>query len=103
MKALLNKYHVFPAAKAGAFPTYAQGYYYMPVQTGYGVKVLDFVGAYSGGGRTEAAFFSIETKAPKKKPTANQNLQIDSMRQVKCKVFVIDGDLTDLETWLRGE
>ena len=103
VKSLLHKYLVLPASKAGAFPETARGWYFMPVQTGYGVKVLDFIGAYCGGNRTEAAFFSIETKAKGKKPTTNQVLQIEVMTQVKCKVFVIDGDLSELEAWLRAQ
>jgi hypothetical protein len=98
---LLHSYGIVPLSKAGAFPEDAKGCYYMPVQTGYGTKVLDFIGGYRGN-RPEAVMFSIETKAPRKKPTPQQALQIDALRMSGVAVFVIDGDCGELEAWLRG-
>lgn len=72
-------------------------YYFMPVQTGYGAQTLDILGCCNG------RFFSIETKAPGKKPTMKQILTIRNMLTANAKVFVIDGkahQLERLETWL---
>lgn len=69
-------------------------YYHMPVQNGMGSPTLDFVGCHFG------RYFAIETKAPGKKPTPRQELTIDQIRQAGGKVFVIDGDTSDLEEWL---
>jgi penicillin-binding protein-related factor A (putative recombinase) len=66
----------------------------MPVQGGYGQSTLDYIGCHNG------RFFSIETKAPGKKPTDRQNMIIDQMNAAGGKTFVIDGDLEELEEWL---
>jgi hypothetical protein len=42
----------------------------------------------------------IETKAPGKKPTPRQEETIRHIVASDTKVFVIDGDTTELETWL---
>lgn len=59
-------------------------YYHMPVQTGYGVPTLDFIGCCMG------RFFAIETKAPGKKPTARQNLTIREMQAAHAHVVWIN-------------
>lgn len=69
-------------------------YYYMPVQAGYGAATLDYIGCYHG------KFFAVETKAPGKKPTDRQKQTISTMERADAKVFVIDGDLTELSNWL---
>ena len=70
-------------------------YYWMPVPSGYGASTLDYVGCYRG------LYFSIETKAPGKHPTARQSLVIGSIHRAGGKVFVIDSDnLSELEDWL---
>ena len=71
-------------------------YYFMPVQSGYGMQTLDFLGCHRG------RFFAIETKAPGKKPTPRQELTIEKMLKGRAKVFVIDGNLDELEDWLNG-
>lgn len=103
-KALLAKYLVLPASKAGAFPENSQGWYFMPVPTGHGVAgIHDFVGHHKG------RFFTIETKAHGRRGekfhglSPAQELQRLSIEISGAKVFVIDGDLSELETWLRGE
>lgn len=59
-------------------------WYFKPVSNGMGVHgIPDFIGSYRG------RFFAIETKAPGKKPTALQNLQIDSIVKSAGKVRVI--------------
>ena len=73
---------------------YPELYYEMPVPGGYGKSGLDYVGCFRG------KFFSVETKAPGKKPTARQNLTIASMRRSGGVVFVIDGDISSLKLWL---
>ncbi len=75
-----------------------EAYYFMPVQTGYGVPTLDFLGCHRG------SFFAIETKAPGKKPTKRQEVIIFEMVCASAEVFVIDGsDLSfqSLEDWLQ--
>lgn len=69
-------------------------YYFMPVPSGYGESTLDYLGCYRG------QFFAIETKARGKKPTDRQNMMISRMQQAGGKVFVIDGDLTELQQWI---
>jgi len=94
VKKCLAEHGIFPASKAGAFPETANGWYFMPVSNGMGVTgIPDIIGVYQG------AFFAIETKARGRKPTAFQALQIQAIRQGTGSVFVIDGDLADLENW----
>jgi hypothetical protein len=73
-------------------------YTYWPVPSGYGQTTLDVIGCYRG------HFFSIETKAPGKKPTLRQVSVINEMEYAQGKVFVIDSTsdprLRDLEAWL---
>lgn len=69
-------------------------YFEMPVPTGFGKSGLDFSGCHYG-----LAFY-IEAKAPGKKPTPRQDLTIEAMRAAGAVVFVIDGDVSDLEKWL---
>jgi hypothetical protein len=97
VKALLNAFDIFSAAKAGSFPETAQGWFFMPSQNGYGVKgVPDFVGHHKG------RFFAVETKAPGKKATGFQALQINAINTAGSVCFVIDGDLGELNAWLRA-
>jgi hypothetical protein len=72
-------------------------YYFMPVPGGFGTTTLDYIGCHRG------MFFSIETKKPGGKPTPRQNQIIGTMHAAKAKVFVIDGDTTELEHWLTRE
>lgn len=69
-------------------------YYTMPVPGGFGESTLDYVGCHLG------RFFAIETKAPGKKPTERQLMIAEMMRRAGAKVFIIDGDTTELEKWL---
>jgi hypothetical protein len=72
-------------------------YYDMPVPGGFGGSTLDYVGCHRGD------FFAIETKKPGGKLTPRQRQTIARMEAAGGKVFVIDGDLTDLETWLNRD
>lgn len=71
-------------------------WYDMPVPSGFGKSTLDYIGCANG------RFFSVETKAPGKKPTARQNAMIASMERAGGVVFVIDGQdgLDELLEWL---
>jgi len=69
-------------------------YSHWPVPSGFGRQTLDCLGAIKG------LAFAIETKAPGKKPTPRQELAISEMREAGMKVFVIDGDTSELEAWL---
>jgi hypothetical protein len=70
-------------------------YYFMPVQRGLGARTLDYLGCHKG------AFFAIETKAPGKKPTPLQDNTARKMWEAGARTFVIDGDIGELEEWLR--
>ncbi|MEE9580114.1 MAG: hypothetical protein V3V74_02210 [Nitrosomonadaceae bacterium] len=63
----------------------AEAYYFMPVQTGYGMPTLDFLCFHMGSG------FAIEAKAPGKKPTKRQEAIIHEIEYSGSQVFVIDG------------
>lgn len=69
-------------------------HYFMPVQTGYGRKHLDFICCHVG------RYFAIETKAPGKKPTGLQVACIREIESAGGAAFVIDGDTTELEQYL---
>jgi hypothetical protein len=74
-----------------------QLYAHWPVQTGFGAPTLDCVGAIFG------RAFSIETKAPGKKPTPRQITTMQEMKAAGYKIFLIDGEkypYTTLEIWL---
>lgn len=73
---------------------YRDIYFWMPVQTGYGSRSLDYLGCYRG------RFFAVETKAPGKKPTPLQHHTIGKMTNAGATVFVIDGDVSELKQWL---
>ena len=75
----------------------ADAYYFMPVQTGYGLPTLDFLCFHRGRG------LAIEAKAPGKKPTKRQEAIIHDIQLSGAKVLVIDGDqrtYAKLEEWL---
>lgn len=69
-------------------------YYYMPVPAGYGKPTIDYLGCFNG------YFFGIEAKRLRKEPTSRQELTLDDIAAAGGKTFVIDGDTTELETWL---
>lgn len=69
-------------------------YYFMPVQRGYGKPSLDFLGFFRGLG------FAIETKRPGEVPTPRQEQTIEDIQAGDARVFVIDGDTSELEEWL---
>ncbi len=94
----LETHGIFPAKKAGAFPESASGWFYMPVQHMSVKGIPDFIGTY------KTRFFAVETKAPGKKPTGFQALQIAAIRQAGGAVFVVDGEesLKEFEAWLHS-
>lgn len=65
-------------------------YGYWPVPGGYGAATLDYIGCINGW------YFTIETKAPGKKPTPRQEQNITAIRRAGGIVFVIDGDPAQL-------
>ncbi len=77
----------------------AGAYYFMPVQNGMGKRGLDYHGISKGRG------FTIETKRPKKSPTALQEQTMKEVRAAGGRTFVIDGTdrfdtYRDLAKWL---
>ena len=70
-------------------------YWHCPVQNGMGAPSLDFICCFKG------RYFGIETKKPGGKPTARQLLTIKAIEDAGGKVFVIDGDCSELEHWLK--
>ena len=96
---LLDKYDIQPASKAGTFEN-ASGWYYKPGQSGFGVKgIPDYIGTYNG------LFFGIEAKAPGKRPSGFQKLQIKAIACTGAAVFVVDGpdSLGVFEEWLKAQ
>lgn len=71
-------------------------YRHMPVPYGYGASTLDYLICVQG------RFLAIETKAPGAKPTDRQKMIINQIRAAGGTVFVIDGDTTELETYLES-
>lgn len=71
-------------------------YRFMPVPYGYGASTLDYIICFRG------RFISIETKAPGKKPTDRQKMIATQITAAGGKVFIIDGDTTELETYLES-
>ena len=73
-------------------------YSYWPVPSGYGKTTLDVLGCYRG------RFFTVETKAPGKKPTLRQMEEIVGIEAAMGRAFIIAGEaspvLADLKTWL---
>lgn len=65
------------------------------VQNGMGTPTLDCTGWFHG------RAFAIETKAPGAKPTPRQLITIAKMEKGGARVFVIDGDCSELEEYLR--
>jgi hypothetical protein len=88
---------IVPAAKAGAGLD-GVGWYFMPVQTPYGIKgVPDYIGHLHG------RFFAIEAKALGKTPTGLQALQLAEIHDTGGTQFVVDGSrksLIALREWL---
>lgn len=71
-------------------------YRFMPVQNGMGETTLDFLCCFNG------KFFAIETKAPGKHLTLRQQGIVEKMWAAGAKVFVVDGDISELKDWLDG-
>lgn len=75
----------------------AVGYYNMPVPSGFGIPMLDFVCCYKG------RFFMIETKAPGKDLTAQQHRTREAVIQAGGYVIAdwdFDALKIKLETYL---
>lgn len=75
-------------------------YRFMPVQTGYGARTLDYLLCH------RSRFLAVETKAPGKKPTRIQKLCMEKIEAAGGKVFLIDGvngQLEELERYLKGD
>ena len=71
-------------------------YRYMPVSNGMGTAALDYICCHKG------HFFSIEAKAPGKKPTVRQQHTQRVLEHHGARVFIIDGDCTELAFYLAG-
>ena len=76
-------------------------WWYMPVQTGYGVRgIPDFVVCFAG------RFIAIETKDPagKNSLTALQTLQRDAILEARGQYLVVrsDEDIANLTAFLGG-
>lgn len=71
-------------------------YRFMPVPYGYGASTLDYLICMRG------LFIAIETKKPGGKPTDRQKMIIRQIQAAGGRVFVIDGDTTELEEYLES-
>lgn len=60
-----------------------KAWFNMPVPTGYGIPMLDFVGCHRG------RFFSVETKAPGAKLTPRQEFTKAEMEAAGGAVFIV--------------
>jgi hypothetical protein len=70
-------------------------WYFKPVSAGYGAHgIPDYIGCFFG------QMFVIEAKAPGRKPTQLQLLQMSLIDNAGGKVFIIDGDLGELRVYL---
>ena len=73
-----------------------RAWYFMPVSNGFGKHgIPDFVCCVKG------HFFTVETKAPGGKPTPLQEEQMRQIQRHSGRCFVVDGDTTLLELWLK--
>jgi len=71
-------------------------WYFMPVSNGFGKHgIPDFVCCVNG------LFFTVETKRPGGKPTALQEVQMRDIGKAGGRPFVVDGDTSTLELWLK--
>lgn len=70
VKKFLHARGVMPITKPIDSPN---GYYHMPVPSGYGSTTLDFIGHYKG------FFFAIETKRLGDSPTPRQDIIMDAI------------------------
>jgi hypothetical protein len=77
---------------------YPDVYTYWPVPTGFGKTTLDVLGCYRG------RFFEVETKAPGKKPTLRQQVELETIARAMGKTFVITGTdspvFEELRQWM---
>ncbi len=73
----------------------------MPVPSGFGEPNLDLNACVPCGLCNMGLFFAIEAKRPGKKPTPQQEATIRRIEAAGGKVFIIDGDTTELEEWLQ--
>jgi hypothetical protein len=73
-------------------------YWFMPVQTGWGSRALDFLCCYRG------LFFACETKAPGKPMKGFQAVKADEMRAAGAKVFKLDDtEFLELREWINTQ
>ena len=69
-------------------------YRFCPVQAGFGEMTLDFLCCFNG------RFFAVETKAAGKHLTLRQEGTVEKMLNAGAKVFIVDGDISELKEWL---
>ena len=95
---LLDYGFIKAGMKGGQWPSPVTGWYYMPVQTGYGVNGLpDFICQWQPIG-----FFGIETKAPGKlnNLSPNQERRHAEIRAAGATVVVVDSvEMLDQFMW----
>ena len=90
VKQMLASINCGAAKDAAKMDSTYEGWYFMPVPTGYGVRGPgDFIGHFRG------RFFSIETKVPRKNPTPLQQHQINAVQVSGGFAFVVR-DATDV-------
>jgi hypothetical protein len=86
---------------SGIFKALKRVWYYMPVPSGFGQPNLDYNACAPCVSCGRGLFIVVETKAPGKKPTAQQEATIERLRKAGAAVFVIDGNTEELELWLQ--
>lgn len=73
-----------------------KAYWHCPVQNGMGAPALDFMHVTIPG----CPIIAIETKAPGKELTVRQQRTKKDIEAAGGTVFVIDGNLEELELWI---
>jgi hypothetical protein len=87
IKVRLESIGCISAGKAPKVDHTHTGWFYMPVSNGMGVHgIPDFIGHYRG------EFFAIEAKAPGKKPSALQEIQLHAIHRTGGIWGVVDGE-----------
>jgi len=98
IKARLEALGCIPAGKSAKVDHTHSGWYYMPVSNGMGVHgIPDFIGHYRG------EFFAIEAKAPGKKPSALQEIQLHAIDRTGGIRAVVDSEEEMVNFMIREE
>jgi len=74
----------------------------MPVPNGFGRPNIDYNACVPCKACGRGLFVAVETKKPGAKPTPQQEATISRLRAAGAAVFVIDGNVEELDAWLKA-